>query len=773
MKRPKRSDPSLRSRLSLAVFLASALFLVGVFAGGCLRDANARKQRFTAQGDRYAAQEKYAEAMITYGRALQLDPKSADVHYKIAKCHLKMFNWASAYRELQRTIELDPQNWGAHLDLGQLYLLGGKAADAKNEALTILRSSPEDVGSQILLANADAQLDNTQDALREAENAIRMAPDNADTYTSLAVIQQKASAFKDAETNLQKARTLSPNSLSPIMALGSLYSAQKHWSDAEQAYQSAIAVAPKSPSPRAALAAVFIAQGKSDQAEDTLRETKAQLNNDPIAYRMLGDFYVNQGDNAKALTEFASLVKEHPADFNVRKSYAQLLILSHQLAEATKITDEILTKSPQDDSGLVLKGQILLQTGKMDDALQALQQGVKANSANAYGHYELGMAYLAKGNGNQAEGEWRSAVQIRPDLAEAWIALGKAASDRRDWSGLEPIGEQLIKTAPASPAGYLFHATARMNQSDAAGAEADLKRLIELLPQNPLGYAKLGQLRAFEKRWNEAASLYQQALSLSPGFLDAIQGIADLDFQRGKAADALQFIQTKIDANPNDPSLYLLQGQAFLRDQKPADAKESFTKCVELDKQNLNAFVMLAQVQQTLGNMAEATADYEKAIALAPHNAGLYTALGAIYDGQGNWQQAQTLYQRALAIQPDEALAANNLAYLMLEHGGNVTVALTLAQNARRGFPKFPNSADTLGWAYYQNAAYSLAAPLLEDAVKAAPANATYRYHLGMTYQKLNDLKRARIELEKSIRIDPHAPFAEKATQTLSELTGD
>jgi len=40
--------------------------------------------------------------------------------------------------------------------------------------------------------------------------------------------------------------------------------------------------------------------------------------------------------------------------------------------------------------------------------------------------------------------------------------------------------------------------------------------------------------------------------------------------------------------------------------------------------------------------------------------------------------------QQALAIQPADGLAANNLAYLLpLEHGGNATVALTLAQTAR------------------------------------------------------------------------------------------
>jgi Flp pilus assembly protein TadD len=146
--------------------------------------------------------------------------------------------------------------------------------------------------------------------------------------------------------------------------------------------------------------------------------------------------------------------------------------------------------------------------------------------------------------------------------------------------------------------------------------------------------------------------------------------------------------------------------------------------------------------------------------------------LGATYERQGDWQGAQTAYQRALAIQPEEALAANNLAYLMLEHGGNVNVALTLAQTARRGLPNVPNTADTLGWAYFQNAAYSLAAPLLEEAVKGAPPNPTYHYHLGMTYQKLNDMKRARSEFEKSIRLNPNAPSAEKASRALSELSG-
>ena len=250
----KQRSPICVFTLRRAAPLTAATLSMCLLFSGCFRNANARKQKFIADGDRYAKQEKFPEALLTYGRALQIDPKSAEVHYKVALCHLKMSNWASVYQELQRTLELDPQNSNAQLNLGQLFLAGGKPADAKNLALTILKGKPDDLGAQLLLANSDAQLDNMQDALREAAYAIRMAPDNAETYVNLAGIQQKASAFQEAEANLLKARKLSPDSLPAAMALGNLYAAERQWENAVNAFRTAITIAPKSPSPRASLA---------------------------------------------------------------------------------------------------------------------------------------------------------------------------------------------------------------------------------------------------------------------------------------------------------------------------------------------------------------------------------------------------------------------------------------------------------------------------------------------------------------------------------------
>jgi tetratricopeptide (TPR) repeat protein len=155
-----------------------------------------------------------------------------------------------------------------------------------------------------------------------------------------------------------------------------------------------------------------------------------------------------------------------------------------------------------------------------------------------------------------------------------------------------------------------------------------------------------------------------------------------------------------------------------------------------------------------------------------PNNARLNLAIAQLYERQGNWQQAEASYQKVLNIQQDEPQASNNLAYLLLEHGGSVNVALTLAQAAHRGMPDVPSSADTLGWAYYHNGAFSVAAPLFEDAIKKLPNNPAYHYHLGMTYQKLSDSARAHEELEKAISLDPKSPVAEQARQALGQTGG-
>jgi tetratricopeptide (TPR) repeat protein len=231
----------------------------------------------------------------------------------------------------------------------------------------------------------------------------------------------------------------------------------------------------------------------------------------------------------------------------------------------------------------------------------------------------------------------------------------------------------------------------------------------------------------------------------------------------------LQEVQGQLARTPNSSADYFLLGQVELRNQDAVKAEAALKKAVDLDKKNSGAALVLGQVEMSHGETQQAIDSYKHAIDADPRDIRLYVALGGVQESQGNWQQAEDSYQKALQVQPNYAVAANNLAYLMLNHGGNPNVALTLAQTARRGLPDVPNSADTLGWAYYNQGVYSAAIDLLQQAVKGDPKNASYYYHLGMAYEKQSNYSLAKKQFESALAVNPNFAQAGEIKKMLAE----
>src|SRR6266446_1536738 len=115
----------IRRKASLVWSYGFFLLLAGLVAG-CSLDPNVRKLKFLRQGDLYFEKGKYAEANISYSRALQIDPRFVEAHYKRAQCLLKQSSWAAAFQELNRTVDLQPENWPAQLEIARLLLSADK-----------------------------------------------------------------------------------------------------------------------------------------------------------------------------------------------------------------------------------------------------------------------------------------------------------------------------------------------------------------------------------------------------------------------------------------------------------------------------------------------------------------------------------------------------------------------------------------------------------------------------------------------------------------------
>jgi len=145
--------------------------------------------------------------------------------------------------------------------------------------------------------------------------------------------------------------------------------------------------------------------------------------------------------------------------------------------------------------------------------------------------------------------------------------------------------------------------------------------------------------------------------------------------------------------------------------------------------------------------------------------------LGMIYESRKQYDQAQARYQEVLKINPRFAPAANNLAWLMIERGGNSDVALGYAQTAREVAPADPSIADTLGWIYYQKKVYLKALSLLEESAEKLSNNPLVLHHYGMALYKNEKKPEARKALEKSLQLDANHPGAAEAKAALAELS--
>jgi tetratricopeptide (TPR) repeat protein len=596
---------------------------------------------------------------------------------------------------------------------------------------------------------------------------------------NLALLQANAAQLAAAEQSFKKALELDPKSVTAMLSFGNFYQQQKRNPDAEVQYRKAMQTEPANSLPVVALGRLLLIEGRRAEAEQLLKDAKKNLHDNPSGYRLLGDFYFGTGDLPRATEEFASLVRQYPKDQKLKSDYIQLLILSNRLDEATKLNDEILKDSPKDIPGQVSRGQILLRQGKTQEAIQQLQAVISVEPDNAVAQYHLGLAFAQTGNLARAEVAWREAVRLRPGMASAQQGLAQLAIIKGNNDLLMESANALINIDSSVADGYLLRALARANRQDLAGAEADLRIAMAQAPADPTAYARLATIRAFQKKYPEAEKLYEQSLEKNPNFFEAMQGLVAIYAVQKQPQKALTRVQGQIAKAPSS-ALYVLLGQLYATQNQLDEAEAAFTKAMSLDKKNVEAYFLLAQLQTARGSLDKAAQSYEQSILQAPQEIRSYVSLGMLEEKRHNFPRARELYEKALRVQPDAsnpwaAIASNNLAYLLLENGGNADVALSLAQTARQNFPKLPNFADTLAWVYYRKGAYGSAVDLLKSAIHDAPNNAsaaTFHYHLGMAYDKINDKAHAREELERALQLDPKIENAQEIRQVLSTLGG-
>ncbi len=145
----------------------------------------------------------------------------------------------------------------------------------------------------------------------------------------------------------------------------------------------------------------------------------------------------------------------------------------------------------------------------------------------------------------------------------------------------------------------------------------------------------------------EAASRYREILKADPKNVDAVQGLARIQFQSGQFGDALTIIDLALGDDPERADLWSNRGASLAAMKRFDEAVVAFDRALRLNPSFAGAQLNRANALLELGQYAKAARDYESVLAANPDalpaRGGLLRCKIQICDWKGldaHWQRA-------------------------------------------------------------------------------------------------------------------------------------
>ncbi|HVA12026.1 MAG TPA: tetratricopeptide repeat protein [Stellaceae bacterium] len=202
----------------------------------------------------------------------------------------------------------------------------------------------------------------------------------------------------------------------------------------------------------------------------------------------------------------------------------------NRFAEAEKTLRGALEAPTQSTDLRFLLGTVLAASGKLDDAIQYLEEVRKLAPNNVSLLNNLGNVLRLKGRPEEAVAHLRHALTIQPDSPDALINLGLS-----------------------------LLALGRADQAVQCGRLA-----LRLRAQDPEALFMLASALAEEGRTDEAMQCFEQVLHQRPGHPAALNGLALAKRAQGKLDDAVVELRNAITAAPEDPTLHTNLGLCLM-----------------------------------------------------------------------------------------------------------------------------------------------------------------------------------------------------------------
>lgn len=279
-------------------------------------------------------------------------------------------------------------------------------------------------------------------------------------------------------------------------------------------------------------------------------------------------------------------------------------------------------------------------------------------------------------------------------------------------------------------------------------------------------YEDLGDL-------DSARQEYEKALEADPESALLHLNLASIFIKKDDAERAIAQLKTAIGLVPEAVEPHAILALVYAAQNKAELSTQEYTLALKnasrLEPKNIEIYKSLGAIYLQQKKFKEAESIFKLIVGLSPDDAQAHFYLASIYYDLKDSASAEEELKVALKLKPDYHEALNFLGYFYLEQNKNINAAGDLIKKALVLEPHSGAYIDSLGWFYFKKGLFKEALEKLEEASSLMSDPAIYD-HLGDVFLKLGNRDSAKINWEKSLKLDS---TQEKIKTKLLKLTNN
>ena len=519
------------------------------------------------------------------------------------------------------------------------------------------------------------------------------------------------------------------------------------------------------------MAQAYSADGDTDRA---IEEYKLTLMFDPsssLVFTRLATEYVRKGMFSSAMEAAKEALKLDPNYLDARMILAGLYSTTHEAHAAVAEYDQVLKMDPKHEEAAVYRSQVLIEDGKVQQAVTGLKGFLKTNADSTLVWYYLGRAEQQLDHVSEAATAYRRAMENH--FVQAGLALGFLYEEKRMNKEAISVYKKIFEDSQdIAAAGRL--STILLKEEKYADAVPYLKAIIASDAEDLNARVKLGLVQMEMKKYDEAVITFKALLEKNPDSDRIHYYLGSLYEETKKVKEAI----AELSLIKPDSKLYpdAILHAAFLMKQTGdmPSAREMMRTALSAAPNNVSLYLFSASLEEEVKNVKAAIHVLEAGVKLFPEDEKLHYYLGSLYDRNGDVDRGLAQMESILKVNPTNVDALNYIGYTWTQKG----IRLDDAENyLRRAMGLRPENAyiqDSWGWYLYVRGRMKQAVVELEKAVKLKPNEPTILEHLGDAYLRSNLREKALNRYKEAVKytedVDSKRKIQTKADHLTSEI---